>query len=114
MGFLEKFFLCDDSNAFIIKEELIREESQSYSSNRNIKDSVFRLLFDEEANLLSLFNALEGTDYKDKDVIRINTLKGAIFNEAKNDLSFSVEDLYLNLVEHQSTLSENAPLRSYL
>lgn len=114
MGFLEKFFLCDDSSKFIIRGELLEENKVSYSSNRNIKDSVFRLLFDDEANLLSLFNALEGTDCKDKDVIQINTLKGAIFNKVKNDLSFSVEALYLNLVEHQSTISENAPLRSYL
>ncbi len=114
MGFLENFFLCDDSGAFIMKGELLREENKTYSSNRNVKDSVFRLLFDDEANLLSLFNALEGKDYKDKEVIEINTLKGAIFNKVKNDLSFSVEELYLNLIEHQSTISENSPLRSYL
>ncbi|MCI9595898.1 MAG: hypothetical protein HFE75_01105 [Firmicutes bacterium] len=72
MGFLEKFFLCDDSSKFIIGGELLRENKISYSSNRNIKDSVFRLLFDDEANLLSLFNALEGADYKDKDVIQIH------------------------------------------
>lgn len=34
MGFLEKFFLCDDSSKSIINGELLRENKPSYSSNQ--------------------------------------------------------------------------------
>ena len=32
---------------------------------RNYKDSFFRMLFKDKENLLSLYNALNGTDYTD-------------------------------------------------
>lgn len=92
----------------------MREDELTYSSNRLMKDSVLRLLLDDEETLLQVFNALEGTNYKRKDAIRINTLKGPIFGNRKNDLSFSVEDWYLSLIEHQSTLTENIPLRMFI
>lgn len=107
----QNYFLHNKENSFIIKGELLREEKVSYSSNRNIKDTVFRMLMDDERHLLELFNALEKTQYRDQDLIRINTLKGAIFSNRKNDLSFSIADWFLTIVEHQSTITENAPLR---
>lgn len=108
------YFLHNKEDSFIIKGELLRENESSYSSNRSIKDTVLRLLLDDEEVLLQLFNALEGTDYEKKDVICINTLTGAIFNSRRNDLSFSVEDWYLSLIEHQSTLTDNIPLRMFI
>ncbi|MCQ4638268.1 Rpn family recombination-promoting nuclease/putative transposase [Anaerovorax odorimutans] len=108
------YFLHNNEYDSIIKGELLREENITYSTNRNIKDTVFRLLMDDEEHLLSLFNALEGTQYKEKDLIRINTLKGALFSKLQNDLSFSLGEWYLSIVEHQSTITENAPIRQLL
>ena len=108
---LYNYFLHSKKDSIIISGELLREKSITYSSNRNIKDTVFRMLMDDERHLLDLFNALEKTQYKDQNLIRINTLKGAIFNSRKNDLSFSVADWFLTIIEHQSTITENAPLR---
>lgn len=108
---LTNYFLHSKEHNLIIKGEAIREDVVSYSSNRSIKDTVFRFLMDDEKNLLSLFNALEGTDYQDQELIHINTLKGAIFDKKRNDLSFSVADWFLTIVEHQSSVTENAPLR---
>lgn len=108
------YFLHNFEQNFIIKGELIREDDISYSSNRNFKDTVFRLLMDDEANLLQLFNALEDTCFTDTETIHINTLKGPLFNDVLNDLSFSVKDWYLNIVEHQSTLAENSPFRGFV
>ena len=34
---------------------------------RNYKDSVFRMLFNDKASLLSLFNALTGSHYENPD-----------------------------------------------
>ena len=46
---------------------------------RNYKDSVFRMLFSNETALLSLYNALNGTNYTDPNELEINTLEHAIY-----------------------------------
>lgn len=43
--------------------------------NRNQKDTVFRMLMKNRKNLLSLYNALNGTAYEDENEIEINTLE---------------------------------------
>lgn len=74
------------------------------------RDSVFRLLFKDKTELLSLFNAINGTNYKDSEELEINTLENAIYMSMKNDLS-CILDFRLNLYEHQSTVNPNMPLR---
>ncbi len=37
------------------------------NAQRNYKDTMFRMLFSEKRNLLSLYNALNGTSYTDTD-----------------------------------------------
>lgn len=78
---------------------------------RNYKDSVFRMLFSEKERLLSLYNALNGTDYTDPDELEINTLENAIYLGRKNDISFIIQN-QMYLYEHQSTLNPNMPLRN--
>lgn len=78
--------------------------------NRTYKDTVFRLLFSEKANLLSLFNAVNDTHFTDVDDIRITTIENAIYMTGKNDIS-CVIDMNLNLFEHQSTVNPNMPYR---
>ena len=46
--------------------------------NRKYKDTVFRLLFKDKSNLLSLFNAVNDTDFSDENDIKITTLENAI------------------------------------
>lgn len=77
---------------------------------RNYKDTVFRMLFKKKENLLSLYNALNGTDYTDVGNLEITTLENAIYMNYKNDISF-VFAFELLLYEHQSTLNPNMPLR---
>ena len=68
--------------------------------NYKFKDSVFCKLFgstDYKDNLLSLFNALNGTDYTDSDELEINTIDDVIFMGIKNDASCILDmqmDLY--------------------
>lgn len=80
---------------------------------RNYKDTVFRMLFREKKNLLSLYNALNGTNYTDVDDLEITTLENAVYMNYKNDISF-VFDFELLLYEHQSTCNPNMPLRDLL
>lgn len=78
---------------------------------RKYKDRLFRLLFSGERELLSLYNAVNGTSYTNPEELEINTLENAVYMNMKNDISF-VFDFSLNLYEHQSTLSPNLPLRN--
>ena len=47
------------------------------SVNRNYKDTIFRMLFKDKENLLSLYNAVNGTTYTDTENLEITTLKDA-------------------------------------
>ena len=76
--------------------------------NKRYRDTVFRDYFNDEKRLLSLCNALLGTDAA---ALKINTLEGTFFDRQKNDISCVVENNFLVLVEHQSTINENMPFR---
>lgn len=88
----------------------LNEPSETVLGNREYKDSVFRMLFSEKRELLSLYNAINGTKYDNPEDLQITTLKNAIYMTVKNDLS-CVIDMRLNLYEHQSTVNPNIPLR---
>lgn len=77
---------------------------------RESKDRVFKIVFKEKKNLLSLYNALAGTSYDDESQLEVNTLEDVVFIGMKNDVSF-ILDGKLNLFEHQSTVNQNMPLR---
>lgn len=78
--------------------------------NRSYKARLFELVFSEKTELLKLYNAMNKTDYKDPELLEINTLKNAIYMSMHNDVSFLI-DSRLTLYEHQSTYSPNLPLR---
>ena len=90
------------------------EEEKMYPvPNRNYKSSIFTMLFSDKRELLGLYNAVSGKDYKDPGLLEVNTLENAIYMAIKNDLSFVI-DSQLSLDEHQSTYSPNLPLRMLL
>ena len=77
---------------------------------KTYKDRMFRMIFSEKEKLLELYNAVSGKDYKDPELLIINTLENAIYMSMKNDISFLI-DSRLSLYEHQSTYNPNMPLR---
>jgi predicted transposase/invertase (TIGR01784 family) len=79
--------------------------------NREYKSSVFSLLFGNPKTLRELYNALEGVTLESSVPIAINTLEGAFFKDQLNDLSFLVDNKLVVLIEHQSTINPNMPLR---
>lgn len=86
---------------------------QEYTVNRKYKDRLFRRIFDgseNRDNLLSLYNAVNGTDYSNSDELEISTIDDVIYLGMKNDVSFII-DYRMNLYEHQSTFCPNMPLR---
>ena len=81
--------------------------------NRNFKDTLFRKIFDNKKDLLSLYNALNDTEHTDENQIVINTIENAIYIGYKNDISFVI-DSELNLYEHQSSVNKNMPIRGLI
>lgn len=86
-------------------------DKKEVRAQRNYKDTLFRMLFQDKNNLLSLYNAVSGTNYSNPEALEIVTLENAIYVNMKNDLAFII-DHTINLYEHQSTYSPNLPLRN--
>ena len=86
------------------------EQKNEIRVARTHKDRLFRMIFREKKELLSLYNAVNRTSYTNAEDLEIVTLENAIYMNMKNDLAF-IMDSYLNLYEHQSTYSPNIPLR---
>lgn len=80
-------------------------------SNRSYKDSVFSLYMRDPARLIEVYNALRGTNYPPDTPIEINTLSGALYKNRINDISFILDGKFVVLIEHQSTINENMPVR---
>jgi len=75
--------------------------------NKNYKSSVFTTLFGTEEKIIELYSAIEGKPYPENAEIKINTLHDALFMDRLNDVSFTIDDKLVVLVEHQSTINEN-------
>ena len=83
---------------------------------RNLKDRLFVRLFGDKGNkqnLLSLFNALNGTAYTDENALQITTIEGVVYMGMKNDISCIIDNT-MSLYEHQSTKNPNMPLRGFM
>ncbi len=84
--------------------------------NRKYKDRLFCLRFGSEeykADMLSLYNALNGTAYKNAADISIVTIEDVIYIKMKNDVSILL-DGNMPLWEQQSTLNPNMPVRGLM
>ena len=87
------------------------QDRRSHKVHRQIKDRLFRFLFEKDRDaLLQLYNALNGTDYKDPSMLQVVTIESAVYVVMKNDLAFILAGV-LNLYEHQSTVNPNLPVR---
>ena len=84
------------------------------TSNREYKDSLFRMLFADRAKAAELYNAIKGTNYTADD-IKIYTLETPLFfGGLRNDVAFTIGNKLIILVEHQSSLNPNMALRLLL
>lgn len=78
--------------------------------NREYKSRLFSMVFGRKKELLELYNAVNGTNYDDPELLEINTLKNAIYLAMHNDISFLI-NFRMSLYEQQSTYNPNMPLR---
>ena len=101
-----------------IKERLrlMAEKDIPGGGNRRIKDSMFVDLFGKDVsakeNFLSLYNALHGTDLRLEDTkLEPEMIDGAVYMSYANDVAMMVNGQVVVLIEHQSTINQNMPLR---
>jgi hypothetical protein len=79
--------------------------------NRNHKDSVFSALFSNPDVLRELYSAIKGITLPPDIPVNINTLTDVLYKGQINDVSFTIDNRLIVLIEHQSTISSNLPLR---
>ena len=79
--------------------------------NRKYKDSVFCDYMSDGPKLVELYNAVYGTNYPSDTPVEINTLDNVLYMDRVNDISFTLDGKYVVLLEQQSTLNDNIPLR---
>lgn len=83
-------------------------------ANVQYKDTLFKKLFGQnKENALSLYNAINGTNYTMDDDFEYTMMEDVVYMKSKDDVSFLV-GTSLNLYEHQSTYNPNMPLRGFL
>ncbi|MBR2038028.1 MAG: hypothetical protein IKA09_09930 [Lachnospiraceae bacterium] len=88
--------------------------SKNYNANREYKATLFAKLFGEDKeNALSLYNAVNNSNYTNADELTFTTLDDVVYMKMKNDVSF-LFDKTMSLYEHQSTYNPNMPLRGFL
>ncbi|MDR2727531.1 MAG: Rpn family recombination-promoting nuclease/putative transposase [Chitinispirillales bacterium] len=84
------------------------------NTNKKYKNTVFTALFNNEEKARELYNALASTNYGPDTNVEITTLEDVLFMEQMNDISFVIDDRIVVLIEHQSTINKNMPLRMLL
>ena len=86
----------------VVDAERFYMKIKKESPDAKYKDKLFRYIFGQNKEwLLSLYNAVNGTEYQNPEDIRITTLEDVIYIKMKNDISLLL-DSELSLYEHQS------------
>jgi hypothetical protein len=79
--------------------------------NSKYKNSIFSSIFGDPETLRELYSAITGVPVDPSLEITINTLSDVIYMERYNDISFVIGNILVIIVEHQSTINFNMPLR---
>ena len=92
------------------------QDEKTSGENRKHKDSLFVDYFskdrDWKQHFLSLYNALHGTNLQvaDTQLERVN-LEQVLYKSYYNDIAVLVDGQFILMIEHQSTINPNMPLR---
>lgn len=83
--------------------------------NREYKDSVFvDLLTSNDFNIIDVYNALNHASLSKDTPIEYINIENSLYTTMKNDVACLIENKIVVLLEHQSTINENMPLRCLL
>ena len=79
-------------------------------TEKTYKDTVIRKLLRDEARAREVANALLNTSFGEEAKTKIHDLKDSL-SARYNDISFEIGDMFIVLIEHQSTIDSNIVLR---
>ncbi|MCL2017051.1 MAG: hypothetical protein FWG68_12480 [Defluviitaleaceae bacterium] len=88
-------------------------KEKNSNANRELKDSVFKMLLEHPEKLAELLTALMGIPFT-ADEIQLFSLNMTISGSLYNDLGMIVRGRLIVLVEHMSSPYLNMPLRMFL
>ncbi len=77
----DKQYVLSHFCTLLHREVVPMAQKKQPTANRNYKDTVFRMLFSDRKNLLSLYNAISGAHYDNPEMLEIVTLENAIYME---------------------------------
>jgi len=100
----------ESDNEKKITADVASADTDSSSANREIKDGVFKLLFEIPENAAELYSALKEIECN-PDEIQIITITTTISGKLKNDLAFVYRGIAMVLGEHMSSPYKNMPVR---
>ena len=96
-----------DAIGFCIQKE------EAMAGNREYKSDVFSMLMENPINALELYNAMNGSNYMDPEMVEMCRLDGGISLSVRTDAAF-ILDMRLSIYEHQSTVCTKMPRRSFI
>lgn len=65
----------------------VKQITEKTKINRQHKDRLFRMIFHDKKDLLSLYNAVNGSHYTDAESLEITTIEDILYMGMKNDVS---------------------------
>jgi hypothetical protein len=68
---------------------------------------------EDKENALKLYNAMNGSNYKDPELVEVCNLERGVSLSIRNDAAF-VLDMNLSIYEHESSICPNMPVRSLI
>ena len=90
--------------------DMKNDQAKNQQSTPKYRDTVFRTLYRDEELALELCNAITGSNYVAGTPVGVYDLEGTLA-QRYNDVAIAVDDKLLLMIEHQSTINENMPLR---
>lgn len=81
---------------------------------RNYKDTIFRMLYLDEKELLNLYNAVNGTDYTEVENLEINISDAFSKKQKEPELELIVTVLNINAGNNAELLGKCRTLREYM
>ena len=78
---------------------------------REYKDSLIRALFKKPEKALKLYSDITGKTYPEETIVEMKSPEDILLDKLRNDIAFIIDGKLIVIMEHQSTLSRNIPLR---
>lgn len=69
-------------------------------ANKEYKDSMFRIIFNDPEKALELYNTLTGKNLKPETPVEIKNVETVLLSKLRNDLAFIINNCLVVLLEH--------------